>query len=160
MIYQDSYGTVREIKDEGCYFADYLNAYTFQTGRQLNTLDVNELYYEANDKKGWNGKPVMERNCFINDAVTLCRGVLNWDIVEVRKEGKDYQADDDEIEIWLMRRFSPGAKGADAEGFVYHFVLKSKYGTIYDPIHIGSVTATIGELHTKRIIKLRERSKV
>ena len=150
MIYQDSYGTIREIKKYGCYMCSIINAYLAQKAKQLHVVDVNELYYKALDDQ------IINRNCFINSALAFCVKVLRWDVKDVRKETADYVPKNNEVEILLMRRYAPTLPDAEKDGYVYHFVLKSKHGTIYDPIYKGAVTTMNGDIHTKRIFVLNE----
>lgn len=154
MIYQDAYGTVREIKKYGCYLTCYVNACSIQTGKKFNQLDLNEIYYKAYDNE------IIEADCYINNALDFCRQTLKWDIRDVKKVGKDYECVGDEIEIDLFRRFDPRSDEASEDGYVYHFVLRGRHNVLYDPIEKGSKTAREGMLHTKRIIKLKEPSKV
>jgi len=155
MLYQNSYGVLREVKKYGCYMVCFMNAHSFQRGKNSYRVeDLNEIYYKALDSK------IIESNCFVNDAYRFCRNVLDWRVKDIKKVDKDYDPLENEIAIWLMRRYAPGNSEAELDGFIYHFVLNSRYGSLYDPISIGSLTAQIGELHTQRIIVLDEEAKV
>jgi hypothetical protein len=153
MVYQDKYGTVREVKKWGCYMADYINAHTLQTGIQYSQLDLNEFYYKALDAG------IIEPNCFINSAYHFCTKILRWNISDIKKVSNRYMPAKNEIVILLMRRLDPDSPEAEPDGYVYHFVLKTSAGII-DPIETGSLTAAHGEVHTMRIIVLREKSKL
>ena len=155
MVFQDAYGTVQEVKKDGCYLGDFINAHELQTGKVYNQLDLNEIYYAARETG------IINPDCFINSAYSFCVKILRWDIIDVRKErDPEYQVKENEIEILLMRRYEPSSKLADKEGYIYHFILRGRNLKIYDTIEGGSITAKSGELHTKRIIVLREKSRV
>jgi hypothetical protein len=154
MIYQDTYGTVREIKKYGCYMCSLINAYLIQRAKQLHVVDVNEIYYQAFDDNS------IDKNCFVNSALAFCLKTLKWSIRDVKKEPASYEPLKNEIEILLMRRYAPTLPEAEKDGYVYHFVLKSQHGNIYDPIYTGAVTTMNGDIHSKRIIVLNEVSLV
>ena len=157
MLFQDAYGTVKEVKDEGCYITCFCNAFEIQRASgYLSQLDLNEYYYSALVTGAIN------KDCFVNSAVNFCANILHWtSVIAIKKIlDPDYVPRENEIEILLMRRYDPGSSHADKEGFVYHFVLRRRSGQIIDPIQQGSLTAQIGYVHTKRIIVLNEVSKV
>jgi hypothetical protein len=153
MVYQDKYGTVREIKKGGCFLACICNAYILQIGhRFFNQLDLNEIYYASLDAKD------IEQDCYINSAYDICVKHLDWSIADYKKVDKNYKVSPNEIAIALMRRSDPKSELAEADGYVYHFVLLRRDGSIIDPIENGSRTAKEGEIHTMRIIILTEDS--
>lgn len=155
MVYQDKYGTVREIKKYGCLLTSICNAYIIQFAHlYFNQLDLNELYYACLDAGD------IDEDCYVNSAYDVCVKHLDWKIADYKKVDKNYKPSPNEIAIPLMRRYDPKSSEAEPDGYVYHFVLLRKSGEIVDPIVNGSRTAKEGAIHTMRIITLEEESVV
>lgn len=131
----------KTIGEKGCYYFSILHIIKSEE-EALSFYNTLTAWRPGRDK------PIMDKDCFINDPAALLKLVDGgeWDI---RYEPAEYMPVDGEFEILRFERVITGAT-------LSHFVVGDGKGKVaYDPLG-NSQTVRLGKLVSKRIAKRRK----
>jgi len=139
MMYQRSPGMRPEIKEYGCYFMSLIEAAAKRRTDYLFTVEAINAIYDTCVFNGW-----MREDCYIIDPAAILK-TCGIAAVYKGKFPHNRVCGDDEFEI-LHYTYRPKSW--------HHFVGGNGFGMVaYDPWGI-SLTATQGQLVSKRIFKV------
>jgi hypothetical protein len=147
MYYQNSVGMPERIQEWGCYTTVISAASAGRTKKAITQEQFVNSVIEAERRRYLTEDPDEPGAFMYVSAPAEIFRLFGLNVRYRGKKGVGYICRPNEIEILLWRRFDQG-KGK----FIYHFTLGNGQGkTIYDPWAPYSLTASDGELRSKRV---------
>jgi len=147
MFHQNSEGMPHRIAEWGCYTAAIAYLVSAFTKQEITQAEFIKAVAVCEERKYLIEDP-HEPGTFM--YVTDPAGIFNVFGLDVKYLGKyppGYKCQPGELEILLWRKI-------EREKRIYHFTAGGKSRTIYDPWAPYSVTASEGDLRSKRIFRI------